>query len=63
MRYLILLLMAGSYTLIGEGCHFPGLRGDKQGVTFERPWGPSDDDAEKTAPADNADSPPPADED
>ena len=62
MRYLIFLLIAGSYTLIGEGCHFPGLRGDKHGVGLERPWGPSGDDVEKAAPEDKA-APPPPDED
>ncbi len=63
MKYLTFLLIAGSFTLIGEGCHFPGLRGDRQGVTFERPWGEPRDGAEKATPTDKTGSSAPADED
>lgn len=63
MKYLTFVLLVGSYTLIGEGCHFPGVRGDKGGVSFEAPWGTSDEAPEPENAKDANDTTPPADKD
>ena len=63
MTYLTFILLAGSYTLIGEGCHFPGVRGDKGGIALEAPWGKSDEAPKPEEGAEEDDATQPADED
>ncbi len=63
MKYLTFILLVGSYTLIGEGCHFPGVRGDKDGVSFAAPWDGSAAAPEAADATDRNDPAPPADGD
>lgn len=63
MKSLTLVLLVGSYTLIGEGCHFPGVQGDKNGISFEAPWGKPDEAAQPKKATNEDDTPPPANKD